>query len=415
MQAAPPPRADAYAALRIRDFRLLLIGRLVAQTGEMMVSVAVGWELYERTSNAFLLGMIGLVQVVPLTLFSIPAGYVVDRYNRKQITLITQLILIVCSLGLAWLSISKGSIELIFALLAIIGASRAFNNPAEGALTPLIVSPDLYQNAATWSSSTWQSAAVVGPAASGFIIALADGAAPVYIVNAVSGFALVTALLLIHPRPQTFASMEETMIQSLRAGGRFLRDNRLILASIALDMFAVLLGGATYLLPIFAKDILNVGSVGLGVMRAAPSVGALIMAIFIANRPPFQKAGQTLLWAVAGFGVATIIFGISTSFGLSLLMLALLGALDNISVVIRHTLEMTFTPDEMRGRVGSIQTVFIGASNELGGFESGVAASLLGAVGAVVFGGVGTLIVVAAIAYFSPQLRNLGQIKHETT
>lgn len=409
----PAPVHDTYAALRLPDFRLLIGGRLIAQIGEMMVSVAVSWELYERTGNAFLLGMVGLVQVLPVFFLSLPAGYIVDRYNRRNITLITQISLIICSLLLAYLSVTQSPLPVLFVVLGIIGAARAFNNPAEGALTPLVVPEHLYQNAATWSSSTWQTAAIVGPAIGGFIIALSNSAAAVYVVNAISGLALVTALALIHPRKQTYVSQEETPMQALRAGLRFLRHNRLILSAITLDMFAVLLGGATYLLPVFTKDILHVDATGLGLLRAAPSVGALVMALIIAHRPPFERAGQTLLWAVVGFGVATIIFGVSTSFWLSMAMMVLMGALDNISVVIRHTLALVFTPDDMRRRVGAVNSMFIGASNELGGFESGVAASILGPVGAVVFGGVGTIAVVAAIAVYAPELRRLGRIRAE--
>jgi MFS family permease len=403
---------DAYAALRLPNFRLLLVGRLVAQLGEMMVSVAVGWELYERTSDPLLLGMVGLVQVVPIFLLSLPVGYLVDRYDRRWIALISQLVLVVCSLVLASLSAAPGSLLSIFIVLAIIGAARAFNNPAEGALTPQAVPIELYQNAATWGSSTWQFASILGPAIGGFIIALTQGAATVYIVNAVVGLVFVAALLIVKLRPQSYAAAEEGPVRSLMEGLRFLRTNRIVLASITLDMFAVLLGGATYLLPVFAKDILFVDATGLGLLRAAPSVGAVLIAILIANRPPFQNAGRTLLWAVAGFGIATIIFGISSNFWLSMAMLALLGALDNISVVIRHVLLLTYTPPEMLGRVGAVNTVFIGASNELGGFESGLAAWLLGPVGAVVFGGIGTLLVVLGIARFSPELRNLRQIAH---
>ncbi|MFN8529085.1 MAG: MFS transporter [Anaerolineae bacterium] len=220
---------------------------------------------------------------------------------------------------------------------------------------------------------------------------------------------LIFVLLVLRMRPQTYVPPEETPVDSLKGGIRFLRDNRLILSSITLDMFAVLFGGATYLLPVFAKDILHVDATGLGFLRAAPSVGALVMVI-IARRPPFTQAGRALLWAVAGFGVATIVFGFSTNFWLSMAMMFTLGALDNISVVVRHTLVLVFTPDDMRGRVGAVNSMFIGASNELGGFESGFTAAAFGPVGAVVLGGLGTLAVVAAIAHFSPELRGLTRL-----
>lgn len=411
---APFAPRDPYAALRFRDFRLLIGGRFIAQIGEMMVSIGVGWELYERTSDPFALGLVGLVQVVPVMLLSLPGGYVADRYNRKYITMISQIVLIVCSLALAVLSITDGPLPLLYAILAVIGGARAFNNPAESALTPQVIPPEHYFNGVTWSISIWQFSAIIGPALGGLIIAATGGASAVYLTNAAAGSVLVIALLLIRSRQTSYASQDEPPLQALRGGIRFMRHTPIILASITLDMFAVLLGGATFLLPIFARDILMTDATGLGILRTAPSVGAMLMALYLARREPFKRAGRTLLLAVAGFGVATIIFGISTNFWLSLAMLAALGALDNISVVIRHTLLLTYTPDVMRGRVEAVNTVFIGTSNELGGFESGVAAALLGPVGAVVFGGFGTLVVVGLVAWFAPPLRRLGVIGEET-
>lgn len=404
------PRRDPYAALRFRDFRLLIIGRFPAQIGEMMVSVGIGWELYERTQDPLALGLVGLVQVVPVLLFSLFGGYIADRYNRKRITLISQLVLMACSLGLAFLSFTEGSLLLIYIVLAIIGTARAFNNPAEAALTPQMVPPEQFFNAATWNTSVWQLSAILGPAIGGMLIGLTNMAAPVYLANAAAGGVLVTALVLIRTPQISYVQSIEPPLQAVRKGWHFVRDTKVILASITLDMFAVLFGGATFLLPVFASDILHTDATGLGLMRTAPSIGALVMATTIARRPPFQHAGRTLLWAVAGFGIATIVFGLSTSFWLSMATLVAMGALDNISVVIRHTLVLTHTPDEMRGRVGSVNTIFIGASNELGGFESGIAAALLGPVGAVVFGGVGTLVVVAAVAWLSPELRRLTRL-----
>jgi MFS family permease len=407
----PAARHDPYAALRFRDFRLLITGCFVAQIGEMMVSVGVGWELYERTNDPLALGLVGLVQVLPVMLLSLPGGYFADRYNRKQITMISQIVLILCSVALAGLSLAQGSLLLIYSTLAVIGAARAFNNPAESALTPQTVPPEHYFNAATWNSSVWQLSAILGPAIGGGIIALTNSAAMVYVVNALAGLVLVAVLLLITARQTSFVTSEEPPLQALKEGFRFLRDSKVVLASITLDMFAVLLGGAVFLLPVFARDILHTDATGLGLLRAAPSVGALLMAVITARRPPFRHAGRALLLSVAGFGVATIVFGLSTSFWLSLLMLALTGAFDNISVIIRGTLFYAYTPDAMRGRVGAVNSVFIGASNELGGFESGVAAALLGTVGAVVFGGVGTLLVVGLVALWSPELRRLKEIR----
>jgi MFS family permease len=402
---------DPYAALRIRDFRLLIGGRFVAQVGEMMVSIAVGWELYARTQSALALGLVGLVQVIPVLLLSLPGGYVADRYDRKTVTLISQLVLIACSLGLAALSFTQGPLWLIYLTLAIIGAARAFNNPAEGALTPQVVPKELYFNAVSWSASVWQLSAILGPAVGGTVIAATDRPGFVYLINVAAGMVLVIVLLLIRARQVSFVAPDEPPLKALQGGIRFVRQTQIILAAITLDMFAVLFGGATFLLPIFAQDILHVDATGFGIMRAAPSIGAMLMALYLARRSAFTQTGRALLLAVGGFGAATIIFGLSTNFWLSLLMLALLGALDNISVVIRHTLILTYTPDDMRGRVEAVSSVFIGTSNELGGFESGVAAALLGPVGAVVFGGLGTLAVVGAVARFSPKLRQLGKIE----
>ncbi len=406
----PLAKRDAYAALRFRDFRLLIGGRLIAQIGEAMVSVAVGWELYERTGEPLALGLIGLVQIAPVLLLSLPGGYVADRYDRRLVTLYSQLVLVVCALVLTVLSLTEGSLVLLYLTLAIIGGARAFNNPAEGALTPLLVPQEHFFNAATWNTTVWQLSAIMGPAVGGVIIAITNTAAAVYLINALAGMVLVVALLMIRARQVKFVSSGETPLQALRGGIRFVRDQRVILGAISLDMFAVLLGGATFLLPVFAKDILHTDATGLGILRAAPSFGALMMVTIIARMPPMRHAGATLLLSVAGFGLATVIFGISTSFVLSLAMLFATGALDTISVVIRHTLIMTRTPDAMRGRVGAVNSVFIGMSNELGGFESGVAAALLGTVGAVVFGGVGTMLVVGAIAHFAPELRHLKRL-----
>lgn len=409
-ESTPLAPRDPYAALRFRDFRLLISGRLIAQLGEQTVSVAVGWELYQRTGDALALGMVGLVQIIPVILLSLPGGYVADRYNRKWVTLISQVVLIFCSLLLAVISLTEGSLVVLYAVLAMIGAARAFNNPAEGALTPLVVPAEHWFNATTWSTSVWQVSAIAGPAIGGLIIAITDLPASVYIVNAFSGLALVIALLLIKSRPSNYDPTSETPLEAVRKGWEFVRHTPVVFASIALDMFAVLFGGAVFLLPVFALDVLKVDATGLGIMRAAPSVGALLMATYLANRAPLANAGRTLLLAVAGFGAVTILFGLSTSFIFSVLMLALTGALDNISVVVRHTLILTYTPDDIRGRVGAVNSVFIGASNELGGFESGVTAALLGPVGAVIFGGIGTIVVVAITAWKIPQLRRLRRI-----
>jgi MFS family permease len=413
---AKPARHDPYAALRHRDFRLLLFGRFVASLGEQMVSVAIGWELYERTGDALALGLVGLAQVLPVILLVFISGHVADRFNRRNIVVVTQILFSLCSIGLAVLTYTQGSLVLIYACLVLIGISRAFNNPAASILLPASVPPDTFTSAATWSGSAWQIAAVVGPAIGGLMIGLFHSATPVFALDALT--ALVFAFLVVQIRGREIAqSKEAATLQSLSAGMKFIWNKKIILATITLDLFAVLFGGAVALLPVYAKDILQVGPEGLGWLRAAPSIGAFGMMLVIAYLPPFKRAGWTLLWAVIGFGIATIIFGVSRNFFLSLAMLGSLGALDNISVVIRHTLVLSLTPDEMRGRVSAVNSVFIGASNELGSFESGAAAALLGPTLAVVSGGIGTILVVLWVMWQWPQVRRLGTLQsllHET-
>ncbi|HLZ61224.1 MAG TPA: MFS transporter [Ktedonosporobacter sp.] len=401
---------DPYQALRFRDFRLLLLGNFIASLGSEMVTVALGWELYERTSSALVLGMVGLVQILPMIALSLFAGHIADRFNRKRILLIAQMLMVLCSLGLTWLSYTHGLLLFIYGCLFIMGAARAFKGPASVALLAQTIPEEAYSNAATWDSSSWQMASVLGPALGGTIIAVLHGSTPVYALNA--GFALLFVLLLLpirvgQAKPQT---TETTTLGALGEGLHFLWQTKIILAAITLDLFAVLLGGAATLLPIFARDILHVGPAGLGWLRAAPSIGAICVIFFLAHRPPFKKAGRALLWTVAGFGIATLIFGLSRSFWLSLLALLLLGGLDSISVVIRGTLLLTRTPDAMRGRIAAVDSLFTSASNELGGFESGLIAQLFGPIISVVSGGIGTILVVLLVALLLPELRRLGAL-----
>jgi len=399
-------RRDPYAALRFWDFRLLLTGRFITSFGTEMVSFAIGWELWLRTHSAFALGLVGLVQVVPVILLSLPAGHVADQYNRRRIVLISQLSTGMCALGLAYLSYTQGPLPLVYLCLFGIGVARAFNDPASSTLVPETVPPHLFSSAATWTSSTWQLASIAGPAVAGLIAAFSGNVTSIYVFEAVGAVVFTVLLSMIRGRKIPLARKSATW-SSLVEGFKFMRDTKVILAAITLDMFAVLFGGAVALLPIYATDILNVGPQGMGIMRAAPSVGALLMAFAIAHLPPMKKAGKTLLWAVAGFGAATIVFGLSRSFVLSVGMLALLGALDNISVVIRGTLLLTHTPDEMRGRISGVNSIFIGISNELGSFESGFAAALFGPVIAVVGGGICTILIVLAAARIWPEMRDL--------
>jgi MFS family permease len=395
---------DPYSALRHRDFRLLLTGRFITAFGSEMLTFAIAWELWVRTHDAFALGMVGLMQVIPVILLSLPAGHVADQHNRKRIVLIAELSLAFCVLGLGWLSYIQGPLYLIYALLLGIGIARAFHEPASATLLPQTVPPHLFANAATWSTSTWQFASITGPALAGLLIGFFHSVTFIYLFDALAALTFCLLLTMITGRQLALAEKSPTW-KSLVQGFKFMRGTKVILAAITLDMFAVLFGGAVALLPIYATDILQVGPQGLGIMRAAPAVGALIMAILLAHLPPMQNAGRTLLLAVTGFGAATIVFGFSRSFLLSVAMLAALGALDNISVVIRGTLLLTQTPDAMRGRISAVNSIFIGISNELGSFESGVAAALFGPTLAVVAGGIGTVLVVLIVAQAWPEMR----------
>lgn len=408
---AHPP--DPFLALRFRDYRLFILARVFLFIGFQIRNIAVGWELYERTGSALALGGVGLVQVVPVMVLTLFAGHLADRSDRKRIMLLTTLVMGLSSLGLAVLSFTQGAIPLVYGCLLVTGIARAFNKPAADALGWELIPAHAFTNAATWNSSSFQLAAVFGPALGGLAIAAKGSATAAYLLAATSAL-LSFSLVAIMRDHSTTRSTEPLSLKALSAGARFVWQNQLILAAIALDLFAVLLGGAVALLPIYAKDILKVGPVELGWLQAAPSIGALLMAATLTYLPPFRKAGRALLWSVVGFGIVTIIFGLSRWFWLSLLMLALSGALDNISVVIRHTLVQIRTPNELRGRVAAINGVFISASNELGAFESGLAAALLGPVLAVVSGGVGTIAVVIATALIFPNLRKLGAL-HEYT
>ncbi len=408
---------DPIAALRYPDFRLVMFSRFTASLGERMVFVALGWEIYERTNDPFFLGLVGLVQILPVIMLSLLAGHVADRYNRKYIVMLTQAGLGLFSLGLAALSFTNGSLVLIYACLFMFGVMRAFNDPANSTLIAQSVPPEVFGNAATLGSSVWQISSVVGPALGGLLIAHFHRGAEIFFINAISCtfFALAVSFMKLRPVVQ---STESATWSSVLAGFRFLRESRVLLAAITLDLFAVLFGGAVALLPIYAKDILHVGPEGLGWLQSAQSVGALLMAGIMIYIPPLQRAGKSLLFAVGGFGIATIIFGLSTNFYLSLLMLGTLGALDYISVVIRSTLMLTRVPDEMRGRVAAVNTVFIGASNELGGFESGLVTrfgqGVFGTVGgpvfAVVSGGIATILVVIAVTRKWPEMVRLGRL-----
>ncbi len=400
---------DPYAALRSPGFRLFLTGNVLSVIGMQMQTVAVGWEIYKRTESNLALGLVGLVQFVPVIALALSAGRAADRLPRKWIVMSAMAVISLAALGLAWASARQGDLILTYVCLFVIGVARAFQQPAKASLVPLIVPAERFSNAVTWNTGGFHLASVLGPAFSGLLIAGTGGATLVYILDAFVALGFVAMLAFVRIQPQASAG-DSSGIQALAAGISFLWRNQIILGAITLDMFAVLLGGATTLLPVFAEDILGVGPSGLGWLRTAPAVGALSMSVLLAYRPPLERAGRALLWSVAGFGAATILFGLSPYFWGSLALLFLTGALDNISVVIRHTLVQVLTPNELRGRVSAVNGLFISASNELGGFESGFVAYLFGPLISVVSGGVGTILVVIAVAIGWPQLRRYGRL-----
>jgi MFS family permease len=402
---------DPYRALRHRDYRLLLAAGILASIGGEIQALAVGWELYARTQNAAALGLAGLLQFLPVLLLALPAGYAADHYSRRLLFQLAQVTEAAASLGLAILSFWQGPVPLMFACLVLGGIARAVRSPTRSSLMPQVVPAEDLGNAVTWNSSAWQFANVSGPAFAGLSIAAAHGqSGPTYLLAAACSLVCVLLLMPIRPRQSGAAPRLQRSMSSILAGVRFVWRSELLLAAITLDLFAVLLGGATALLPIYATDILHVGATGLGWMRAAPAMGALVVAVLLAHRPPLRRPGVALLLAVAGFGAGTIVFGLSHLFWLSFAMLAITGGLDNISVVVRGTLMQTLTPDEMRGRVAAVNSIFISSSNELGEFESGTVAALLGPMTSVVSGGIGTILVVLGVMWTWPRLFTLGPI-----
>ncbi len=401
---------DPFAALRIAPFRRYIIGRAIQSLGALMQGVAVGWDVYERTGSASALGLLGLAQVLPVLLVSLPAGQVIDRVNRRSVILVATASHATVAVALALLSWTQAPVGWIYVALFVSGVARAFLHPAHSSLIPQIVPPSLFPNAVTWSANSFYTAASIGPALGGFAIAWSGGATAVYAFSVFTSLLCVAIVASIPRPPDPAPSGTPVGWESLSAGVRYVWRTRMILAPMTLDMCAVILGGCTTLLPIFAKDILQVGPAGLGWLRAAPSIGGVLSALAMATLPPFQRAGRALLCGVAGFGVATIVFGFSRNFALSCAMLFVAGAADMVSVVIRQTLIQTLTPDQMRGRVSAVNSVFIGASNELGGFESGLTAAWFGALASVVGGGIGTLLVVVCAIRLWPELTAFGAL-----
>jgi MFS family permease len=374
-----------------------------------MQGVAIGWQVYEMTQRPLDLGFVGLAQFLPALCLTLVTGHVADRYDRRRVLSICTFVEALCALLFLKLTLSGNTdARWIFALLFLFGFAKAFEFPAAISLMPNLVPPQQLVNAAAWNSSAWQVATIAGPAIGGLLYAVG----PAVVYCSCSVLFLSSAILINVVRVEQKALERKAATwASVMAGITFIRNQPLVLGAVSLDLFAVLLGGATALLPIYARDILHVGPWGLGLLRSAPAVGALTMAIWLARHPITTRAGSRLLGAVGLFGGVTIGFGISQSVVLSLILLAVLGAADMVSVVIRRVLVLIATPDEMRGRVSAVESVFIGASNELGEFESGVTAAWLGVVPAVVLGGAGTIAVVVLWAYLFPQLRQVDTLE----
>jgi MFS family permease len=412
--AATPARHDPYVALRHRDFRWYILSLFTMTLGSQLQAVVVGWQVYAITHDPLSLGLIGLAEALPFIAVALPAGYVADRWNRRTVSVVALAVLALCSVALLVLSAADGmlarvGVTPIYVVIFVSGIARSLLQPARQALSSELVPRHELENAIAWRSSSWQTAAVIGPAVGGLLYGFAGAVASYSVDAAIMVFALV-AMLVMRYEPGEHTLGRESMVMDLLQGLKFVWNQPLILGALSLDLFSVFLGGAEALLPVFASEILKVGPQGLGILRAAPAFGAVAMGIFLAHRPPIARAGRTLLVAVAVFAVAIIGFGLSTSFWLSMVLLAVSGMADSVSVVIRSTLLQLLTPAEMLGRVSAVNSVFIGSSNELGAFESGVAARLFGTVPAVVAGGVAALAVVGLTAKLVPALRKLERI-----
>jgi MFS family permease len=399
---AEPPTGHL-GAFRHRGFRLFWVARLFATFAAQILSVAIGWQVYDLTRNPFDLGLVGLVQFAPALLLVLVTGTVSDRYNRRRIVAACQLVEAACGLVFLGLTLSgRISPHLIFSILAVFGIARAFMNPAASSLIPNLVPEQDLASAIAISSSAWQIAIIVGPVVGGLLYGLSPAVPYATTVALLMGAA---ALVLFVPQPPQKTMREPTSWSTVIAGFHYVWHEKIVLGAISLDLFAVLLGGATALLPAYARDILQTGPWGLGLLRSAPGIGAIAVVIVLAARPVRDHAGIIMFATVALFGAFTLVFGISTAVWLSVAALALAGAADMVSVYIRETLIQLWTPDAVRGRVNAVNTVFVGASNELGEFRAGTVAALIGVVPAVAIGAIGTIAVAGLWAWAFPVLR----------
>jgi MFS family permease len=404
----PATAGDRFAAFRHASYVRFFSARFLAAFAIQIISVSVGWQMYDETGSALYLGLIGLFQFLPSLLLILVTGSVADRYNRRAIVAICLVVGSLCALALLALTLTGMFIPwLVFAILTVFGIERAFMGPAVQSLAPNLVPERDLANAIAWNSSSWQMASIVGPVAGGLLY----GASATAAYSIALAMMIVAALLvMLIPKPAQRTASKTVSWGEILAGFRFIRQEKVVLGAISLDLFAVLLGGAVALMPIFARDILVLGPWGLGLLRSAPGIGAVVVALWLAFYPIRHHAGHAMFIGVALFGAGTVAFGLSETVWLSIMALMLMGASDMISVYVRETLIVLWTPDEVRGRVNAVNMVFVGASNELGEFRAGTMASFIGAVPAVVIGGAGTLAVAAIWARSFPQLRKIDSL-----
>jgi MFS family permease len=405
-----PVAQDAYASLRFPEYRAFLASMGGVFVATQIQSAVLGWQVYALTRDPLSLGLVGLAEALPFLALTLVGGWAADRLDRRRLSLAS--LAVVAASGLVLLLLSLGTPRSpwpFYGAQALAGLGRAFFRPTSAALGTELVPREHYQNAAAWRSSVFHTAMVLGPALGGGLIALGGPRLAYAVVLALAAVGLA-ALAGIAPRPRPAPPPDEGLLAGLSDGVRFVFAQPVLLGALSLDLFAVLFGGAAALLPVFARDVLEVGEVGFGFLRAAPALGSVVTGLALARLGGFQRAGRALLWCVAFFGVTWIAFALSRSYALSVALLALGGALDSVSVVLRGTLVQIWTPQEKMGRVSAVNSFFIGSSNELGAFESGVAARLLGVVPSVVFGGAMTLVTVAVVAWRAPALRRLGRL-----
>ena len=403
------PKLDPYIALKFPDFRFFVLTKIFITMALQFQAVIVGWHVYSITHDPLSLGLIGLVEIIPNFSVTLFAGHFADLYDRKKIVFLCLTVLLFCSLGLYYTSYyiqAPHRLYLLYGIIAISGFSRGIIAPSLFSILTECVPKLYYVNSTSWHSTLWQVAFMLGAGSSGFLFSAISY--NVYLVISIFVILAMLAFYFILPKPHLVASKADTsMINSIKSGVKFVFSSQIFLGAISLDLFAVLFGGAVALLPIYANDILKVGPQGLGFLKAAPSLGSFLMATIVVYWPPVKNTGKKLLAAVFGFGICMIIFGISKNFYLSIFVLALSGAFDNISVVVRGTIMQSLVPLDMKGKVYAVNSIFIGSSNEIGAFESGVAAKVMGVIPSVVFGGTMTLLVVIFTLFRAPKLKNL--------